>query len=59
MTRQNVQQNLALSSSSMEDLLKEYMAKNDAIIQRQPSFRESSGANCQSIKLKTVRSIAE
>ncbi|XP_016685313.1 uncharacterized protein [Gossypium hirsutum] len=32
---QNAQQNLALSSSSLEDLLNKYMAKNDVIIQIQ------------------------
>ncbi|KAA3470663.1 hypothetical protein EPI10_016352 [Gossypium australe] len=35
MPRQNAKQNLASSSSSLEDLLKEYMAKNDVIIQSQ------------------------
>ncbi|KAA3461927.1 Transposon Ty3-I Gag-Pol polyprotein [Gossypium australe] len=38
MPRQNVQQSLASSSSSMEALLKEYMAKNVFVIQRHVSF---------------------
>ena len=34
-SRQNVQQSQVSYSTSIEDLLKEYMAKNDAVIQRQ------------------------